>query len=97
MPWVSKLHPQAAKDLFKLVKKNKALGRAILDVHIPVILRDPYLAGVRKRGVLSHVWGYNLSFSGVSYRILYAIQPDSVRFIAFGVHDVAYRKAEGRA
>jgi mRNA-degrading endonuclease RelE of RelBE toxin-antitoxin system len=97
MPWDCKFHPQAAKDLFKLAKRNKPLGRAIVETHIPRILGDPYRAGCKKQGTLSHVWGYDLTFRGACYRVLYTIHPDFVRFIAFGIHDVAYRKAEGRA
>jgi mRNA-degrading endonuclease RelE of RelBE toxin-antitoxin system len=97
MPWTSKFHPQAAKDLYKLVKKNRPLGKVLIETHIPRIIENPYQAGRKKQGPLSHVWGYDLSFHGVSYRILYTIQRDFVRFIAFGIHDVAYRKAEGRA
>jgi mRNA-degrading endonuclease RelE of RelBE toxin-antitoxin system len=91
------LNPQAAKDLYKLATRNKPLGRALIETHIPRILHNPYHAGGKKQGALSHVWGYDLSFNGACYRILYLIQKDFVRFIAFGTHDVAYRKAEGRA
>lgn len=96
MPWSYKFHPGAAKDLFKLAKKNKPLGRLIADIHIAQIVADPYGAGRKKEGILSHVYGFNFNFQGVNYRILYAIYRDFVRFLAFGVHDVAYRKAEGR-
>ncbi|MBI5210083.1 MAG: type II toxin-antitoxin system RelE/ParE family toxin [Elusimicrobia bacterium] len=97
MSWGSSFHPQAAQDLYKLAKKNKPLGKALLEIHIPRILRAPYHAGRRKHGSLAHVWGYGFAFQGAAYRILYTIHADSVRFLAFGVHDVAYRRAEGRA
>jgi len=96
MPWNSKFHPQAAKDLYKLTKKNKPLGKALIETHIPRILGNPFHAGCRKQGPLSHIWGYDFAFHGASYRILFIIHKDFVRFIAFGIHDVAYRKAEGR-
>ncbi len=88
-----KFHPQAAKDLYKLTKRNKPLGKALLEVHIQKILQNPFRVGTKKRGDLSHVRGYDLVFHGTSYRILYVIHSDFVRFIAFGVHDVAYRRA----
>lgn len=97
MPWGSKFHPEAAKDLYKLSKKNKSLGKALAETHIPRTLQNPFHVGRKKHGPLSQVWGYDLAFRGISCRILYIIHHDFVRFLAFGVHDVAYRKAEGRA
>ncbi len=92
-----KFHPQAAKDLYKLAKKDKPLGKIILDTHIPRILSNPFQTGRKKHGMLSCVRGYEFAFQGKSYRILYTVHKDIVRFIAFGIHDIAYRKAEGRA
>ena len=96
MAWGFKFHPQAAKDLYKLAKKNKPLGKVITETHVAAILKEPYQAGNKKTGSLSRAYGYNFNFQGATYRIVYAIQPDFVRFIAFGVHDAAYSKAEGK-
>jgi len=91
-----KFHPAAAKDLFKLAKNSKALGQIIIDNHLPKIVGDPLNAGRRKKGDLSHIFGYNFNYQRVSYRILYQVENDTVRIIALGVHDVAYKKAKKR-
>ena len=96
MAWAFKFHPAAAKDLYKLAKKNKPLGQAITNTHLPKITGDPHGAGYKKEGRLSHVWGYGFTHSGTNYRILYTITQNSIRFVAFGIHDIAYRKAQSR-
>ncbi|MBI4669064.1 MAG: type II toxin-antitoxin system RelE/ParE family toxin [Elusimicrobia bacterium] len=97
MAWVFKFHPGAAKDLYKMAKKNKPLGTLIIESHIPKIIANPYKAGHKKEGILSCVWGYNFTYQGINYRMLYEIHKDFIRFLAMGVHDTAYRKAAGRA
>ncbi len=96
MAWAFKFHPAAAKDLYKLSKKNRPLGQAIINTHIPKITVNPHGVGFKKEGNLSHVRGYGFTYCGSSYRILYTIAQNSIRFIAFGIHDMAYRKATGR-
>lgn len=96
MEYQLKFHPAAAKDLFKLTKDNKTLGKIIIDDHLAKILEDPSNAGNRKRGDLSHIFGYNLNYQMISYRILYQAESDIVRIIALGIHDAAYKKAKKR-
>lgn len=86
----------AARDLYKLTKQDKFLGKEIIDKHLPRILADPFGAGRKKKGDLAHVRGYNFNFKGVAYRILYSVEAQVVRIIAVGKHDVAYRRAAGR-
>lgn len=88
----------AVTDLHKLIRHNAALAVAIITEHIPAIARDPKAAGEKKRGELAHVRGYGFAFHGVAYRIVYTVDddPPRVTFVAFGVHDVAYRRARGR-
>lgn len=96
MEYKLKFHPAAAKDLFKLTRNNKVLGRIIVNDHLPKILDDPLNSGNRKRGDLSHIFGYNFNYQRVSYRILYQVESNTVRIVALGIHDVAYKKAKKR-
>src|ERR687887_959945 len=86
----------AARDLFKLTRHNQPLLHAIATVHIPAILRDPYRAGVPKKGDLAHVRAYDLTVKGVAYRLVYSIEGEVVVFVAIGPHDVAYARARRR-
>lgn len=86
----------AARDLYKLTRHNPRLLHAIATIHIPAILRDPYLVGELKKGDLAHVRAYNLTIEGVAYRLVYAVEDDVVIIIALGPHDVAYRRARRR-
>lgn len=96
MEYRLKFHPAAAKDLFKLTKKDKNLGKIIIDEHLSLIMKSPIDAGSRKRGDLSHIRGYNFRYKSINYRILYQVESDAIRIIALGIHDVAYRKAKKR-
>ena len=86
----------AAKDLFKLTQHNERFLHAIVTLHIPAILRDPYAAGDPKKGALAHVRAYDVTIKGVAYRILYEVTGDVVTFIAIGPHDAAYERAKRR-
>lgn len=87
----------AAKDLFKLTKRNQPLLHEITTRHIPAILKDPLKAGEPKRGDLAGVRAYNLKVDNVAYRLAYSVEGDVVRFIAIGPHDEAYAKASRRS
>lgn len=93
MAYKLKFHPAAGSDFYKLTKRNKLLGKVIIDTHIKKILTNPYKIGIKKSGDLSNIYGYNFNFKGVSYRILYEIKSSTIRIMAAGVHDVAYRKS----
>lgn len=86
----------AAKDLFKLTRRNHALLHAIATEHIPRVLADPYGVGEQKRGKLADVRAYNIKADNVAYRLVYRVQADVVLFIAIGPHDEAYARAERR-
>ncbi len=86
----------AAKDLFKLTRHNQPLLHAIVTVHIPAILRDPYAAGESKKGDLAHVRAYDLTMKSVAYRLVYTIDGEIVVFVAIGPHDAAYARARRR-
>ncbi len=86
----------AAKDLFKLTRHQHPLLHAIVTVHIPTILRDPYAAGEAKKGDLAHVRAYDLTVKGVAYRVIYTIEDEAVVFVAIGPHDAAYARARRR-
>ncbi len=96
MEYKLKFHPRAATDLYKPTKKDKQLGKRLVNSHIPQILADPYSAGKRKKGDLASVYGYNLTYKGMAHRILYEVEGQDVRIIAIGLHDVAYRKSKKR-
>ena len=86
----------AAKDLFKLTHHNQPLLHAIVTVHIPSILRDPYAAGDPKKGDLANLRAYDLTVRSVAYRLIYAVENEVVVFVAIGTHDVAYERARRR-
>lgn len=67
MAYRSEFDVAAAKDLYKLTRRNQPLLHAIATEHIPAILRDPVAAGEQKRGRLSDHRTYNLNV-GVSIR-----------------------------
>jgi len=90
-----KFRPAAAKDLHKLVRKDKKLGAFIINEQLPQLLNDPY-AGRIKHGNLAGIRSKDFNFRGITYRILYEISDDIVRIYAIGIHDVAYRKAKTR-
>jgi len=85
----------AAKDLYKLTKKNRELGKLIVLEQIPELMRDP-LKGRLKQGDLSDIRSRDFGFRDVTYRILYQVDGETVRIYAIGAHDVAYRKAKSR-
>ena len=95
MPFQLKLKPAAAKDLYKLVKKNKILGRVIIDQVLPEIIVNPF-QGKMKLGDLSRFRSWDFNFKGTAYRVLYEIEGEVVRIFAIGIHDVSYRKAKSR-
>lgn len=86
----------AARDLFKLTRRNQPLLHQIVATHIPAILRDPYTAGQAKKGNLSDVRAYDLKVKGVAYRLIYQVSGEVVRFVAIGPHDSAYQRAKRR-
>lgn len=86
----------AAKDLLKLTRRNQPLLHAIVTEHIPAILKDPLAAGQPKKGPLAGLRGYNFRHDDVTYRAVYEIDQDVVRFVAIGPHDEAYAKAKRR-
>lgn len=95
MEYKLKFKSAAAKDLYKLTKKNKELGKVIINHKLPEILNNP-LMGRMKRGDLINIRSHDFNFKGVNYRILYEIDCNIVRIYATGIHDVAYRKAKSR-
>jgi mRNA-degrading endonuclease RelE of RelBE toxin-antitoxin system len=88
----------AVDDLAKLIKHNPRLAVELISEHIPTIARDPKAVSEKKQGDLARVRAYGFSFRGVAYRIVYEVEDEaqSVTFIAFGVHDAAYRRARDR-
>jgi mRNA-degrading endonuclease RelE of RelBE toxin-antitoxin system len=88
----------AGDDLDKLIKHNTALAVRLITEHVPAIVRDPKAAGEKKQGDLAHVRAYGFTFRGVAYRVVYSVDDarQAVTFVAFGVHDVAYRRAQRR-
>jgi mRNA-degrading endonuclease RelE of RelBE toxin-antitoxin system len=95
MPFQLKLKQAAAKDLYKLVKKNKILGRMIIDQVLPELIDNPF-QGKMKIGDLSRFRSWDFNFKGTAHRILYEIEGEVVRIFAIGIHDVSYRKAKSR-
>jgi mRNA-degrading endonuclease RelE of RelBE toxin-antitoxin system len=85
----------AAKDLYKLTKKNRELGKLIVLEQIPELMRNP-LKGRLKQGDLKDIRSWDFVFRDVAYRILYQVDGATVRIYAVGAHDVAYRKAKSR-
>ena len=80
-----------------MIEHNPQLAVQIISEHLPTIARDPKAVGEKKQGDLAQVRAYGFSFRGVAYRIVYEVEDEaqSVTFIAFGVHDAAYRRASG--
>ena len=95
MPFQLKLKQAAAKDLYKLVKKNKSLGRVIINQVLPEMVDKPF-QGKMKQGDLSRFRSWDFNFKGTAYRVLYELEGDLVRIFAIGIHDVSYRKAKSR-
>ena len=90
-----KFKSAAARDLYKLTKKNRELGKLIIDDQIPALLENP-LRGHLKHGDLKNIRAWDFRFRDVTYRIVYELQELTVRIFAIGIHDVAYRKAKQR-
>ena len=95
MEYSLKFKAAAARDLYKLAKKNRELGRLIVNEQIPALLKNP-LRGRLKQGDLKNIRSWDFSLRDVTYRILYDLEGATVKIIAIGVHDVAYRKAKLR-
>lgn len=95
MDYELKFKAAAAKELYKLTRKDKALGQLIIDRQIPDLLRNP-LGGRPKQGDLKNIRSRDFRFRNITYRILYELDGPAVRIYAVGVHDVAYRKAKSR-
>ena len=95
MDYILKFKAAAAKDLYKLTKKNSDLGKLIVNEHIPALLRNPF-HGNPKQGDLKNIRSWDFNFRDVTYRILYELEEPTVMIYAIGVHDVAYRKAKSR-
>ena len=60
MPFQLKLKQAAAQVLFKLVRKNKSLGRVIINRVLPEIVDKPF-QGKMKRGFLA---GHGKAWAG---------------------------------
>jgi len=95
MEYILKFKPAAARDLYKLTKKNRDLGKIIINDHIPALLKNP-LQGRPKQGDLKSIRSWDFNLRDAAYRILYALEEPIIRIMAIGVHDVAYRKAKSR-
>ena len=95
MEYILKFKAAAARDLYKLTKKNRDLGKLIVNEQISELLKTP-LKGRRKHGDLKNFRSWDFTFREVSYRILYEVDGPIVRIYAVGTHDVAYRKAKSR-
>ena len=95
MDSILKFKAAAARDLYKLTKKNRDLAKLIVNEQIPDLLKEP-LKGRMKQGNLKNIPSWDFNFRDVTYRILYELEEPIVRIIAIGVHDVAYRKAKTR-
>jgi mRNA-degrading endonuclease RelE of RelBE toxin-antitoxin system len=89
-----RFHPAAARDLAKLTERDRPLLDRI-ERALREIQENPY-AGEKKSGDLAECWAKGFTFRRVAYRIVYRIAPPRVLVLAFGIHDVAYRKARGR-
>jgi len=85
----------AAKDLYKLTKKNRELGNLLVHEQIPELMQNP-LKGRLKQGDLKGIRSWDFGFRDVTYRILYQVDGATVKIYAVGAHDVAYRKAKSR-
>jgi mRNA-degrading endonuclease RelE of RelBE toxin-antitoxin system len=95
MDYHLKFKAAAARDLYKLTKKNKELAKLIVNEQIPALLKQP-IQGRPKQGDLKNIRSWDFNFRDVTFRILYELEGPAVRIIAIGVHDVAYRKAKSR-
>jgi mRNA-degrading endonuclease RelE of RelBE toxin-antitoxin system len=95
MEYSLKFKAAAARDLYKLTKINRDLGKLIINEHLPALLKNP-LQGRLKQGDLKNIRSWDFNFRDVTYRILYELEEPTVRIFAIGVHDVAYRKAKSR-
>jgi mRNA-degrading endonuclease RelE of RelBE toxin-antitoxin system len=85
----------AAKDLYKLTKKNSELGKLVVLEQILELMQNP-LKGRLKQGDFKDIRSWDFGFRDVTYRILYQVDGATVRIYAVGAHDVAYRKAKSR-
>jgi len=92
------IYRPAEKDFRHLKRDNPDLLRTILDEAFPAIKANPYTAGNPKKGALKGVYAYDLKSRNIVYRVCYLIEPrvHTVYVISFGVHDLAYRRAEHR-
>ena len=95
MDYSLKFKAAAARDLYKLTKKNRELAELIVNEQIPALLKQP-IQGRLKQGDLKNIRSWDFNFRDVTYRILYEVEGPTIRIIAIGVHDVAYRKAKSR-
>ena len=62
----------AAKDLYKLTKKNRELGKLLVHKQIPELMQNP-LKGRLKKGDLKDIHSWDFGFRDVTYRILYQV------------------------
>ena len=87
----------AARDLHKLTQRNHPLLMALVLTHIPAIIDDPYKAGAPKKGDLAGLRAYDLQLRNVAYRLIFAVEEDTVVFVAIGPHATAYERAGRRS
>ena len=95
MDYRLKFKAAAARDLYKLTKKNRELAKLLVNEQIPALLKQP-IRGRLTQGDLRNIRSWDFNFRDAAYRILYELEGSTVRIIAMGVHDVAYRKAKSR-
>ena len=72
MQYSLKFKTAAARDLYKLTKKNRDLGKLIVNEHFPALLKNPLL-GHLKQGDLKNIRSWDFNFRDVTYRILYEL------------------------
>ena len=74
--FVERFHPKFRSDLKKL---EKNIIKEIKDIHLPKILKDPFLYD-KLKGNLSQVRSYHFKSKKVEYRIAYTIEDKEIIF-----------------
>ncbi len=87
-------HPQVKKDIKKL---DKAIQRAIKDIHIPAILSNPFQYS-RLKGNLSGIYSYHFRQLSNEYRICYIVneQEQFVYILMIAKRENFYKLLEKR-
>lgn len=79
-----------------LDKFDKRLLKAIRDVHLSDIMADPIGAGAPLQGVFQGLRKYKFHHGGVSYRIVYALEPAKVLVFMIGPRQNFYDRLRRR-